>query len=77
MSKLGTIRVVAAFELIKGALILLLSGPGALSLIHHHVQRVAQHLIEHRQLNRARYCLHIRADAAARGAVGRGLRALV
>jgi uncharacterized membrane protein (DUF2068 family) len=63
MSKLGTIRVVAAFELAKGALILL-GGLGALSLIHHDVRRIAEQLIEHLQLNPARHYPRIFLEAA-------------
>ncbi len=64
MSKLGTIRIVAVFELAKGALILL-GGLGALSLIHHDVERIAGQLIDYLQLNPARHYPRIFLEAAA------------
>jgi uncharacterized membrane protein (DUF2068 family) len=48
----GAVRTVALFEAAKGSLVLL-AGIGALSLIHHDVQRFAERLVGHLHLNPA------------------------
>ena len=60
----STVRAVALFEAAKGALVLL-AGLGALSLIHHDAQRLAEQLVGHLHLNPARRYPRIFIDAAA------------
>lgn len=52
------------FEAAKGAVVLL-AGFGALSLIHHDVQRVADQLVGHLHLNPAKHYPRIFLDTAA------------
>jgi uncharacterized membrane protein (DUF2068 family) len=59
-----TIRVVALFEAAKGALVVL-AGFGALTLIHHDVQRFAERLVRHMHLDAASHYPRIFLDAAA------------
>jgi uncharacterized membrane protein (DUF2068 family) len=59
------IRIVAAFEAVKGALVLL-SGVGALSLLHRDARHVAEQLIAHLHLDAANHYPQIFLDAAAR-----------
>lgn len=59
------IRAVALFEAAKGGLILA-AGLGALSLIHHDLQHVAEQLVSHLHLNPVRSYPRIFVDAAAR-----------
>src|SRR5260221_14732717 len=61
----GALRGVALFEGAKGALILL-AGVGALALVHHDVQRVAEQLVGHLHLNPAKHYPRIFIDSAAR-----------
>lgn len=58
------IRVVAIFEAVKGALILL-AGFGLLSLVHRDVHALAAQLIAHAHLNPASRYPHIFLDAAS------------
>lgn len=60
----NSVRTVAVFEATKGALVLL-TGLGALSLIHHDVQRFSERLVGHLHLNPAKHYPHIFIDAAA------------
>ena len=60
----STVRAVALFEAAKGALVLL-AGFGALSLIHHDAQRLAEQLVGHLHLNPASRYPRIFIDAAA------------
>lgn len=48
------LRTIAIFEAFKGTLVLA-AGFGLLSLIHHQVQHVAEHIIRHFHLNPARH----------------------
>lgn len=64
MRLLSTVRLVALFEAAKGALVLL-AGFGALSLIHHHVQQLAEQLVGHLHLNPAKHYPRIFIDTAA------------
>ena len=64
MRLLNTLRAVALFEASKGALVLL-TGLGALSLIHHDVQRFAEQLVGHLHLNPAKHIPQIFIAAAA------------
>ncbi len=57
------IRAVALFEAAKGVLVLV-AGIGALSLIHHDVQHVAEQLLGHLHLNPAKPYPRIFIDAA-------------
>jgi uncharacterized membrane protein (DUF2068 family) len=65
MSLLNTIRAVALIEAAKGTLVLL-TGFGALSLVHHDVQRLAEQLVGHLHLDPAKHFPRIFIDAAAR-----------
>jgi len=58
-----SIRAIALFEAAKGALVIA-TGFGALSLIHHNVQQFAGQLIHHLHLNPAKHYPHIFIDAA-------------
>jgi uncharacterized membrane protein (DUF2068 family) len=60
----STVRAVALFEAAKGALVLL-AGFGALSLIHHDAQRLAEQMVGHLHLNPASRYPRIFIDAAA------------
>ncbi len=60
----NTIRAVAVCEAAKGAVVLL-AGFGALSLIHHDVQRGAERLVGHLHLNPAKHYPHVFLDTAA------------
>ena len=64
MPLLNTIRMVALFEAFKGTLVLL-TGLGVLSLIHHDVQRFAEQLVAHLHLNPAKHYPRIFIAAAA------------
>lgn len=59
-----TIRVVALFEAAKGVLALL-SGFGALSLVHHDVRQFAEQLIGHLHLNAAKHYPSIFIETAS------------
>lgn len=59
----GALRTIALLEAAKGALVLLV-GFGLLSLVHHDVQRAAEHLIAHTHLNPASRYPHIFIDVA-------------
>lgn len=59
------LRSVAALEGMKG-LIVLVSGFGLASLVHHDAQQVAEALVRHLHLNPARHYPQIFIDAAAR-----------
>jgi len=60
----GPVRAVALFEAAKGVL-LLLAGVGALALVHHDAQRLAEQLVGHLHLNPAKRYPRIFIDAAA------------
>src|SRR5882672_30380 len=60
----STVRAVALLEAAKGALVLL-SGFGALSLIHQDVQRLAEQMVGHLHLNPASRYPRIFVDTAA------------
>jgi uncharacterized membrane protein (DUF2068 family) len=60
----STVRAVALFEAAKGALVLV-AGFGALSLIHHDAQRLAEQLVGHLHLNPASRYPRIFIDTAA------------
>ena len=64
MSSVKSIRAVALFEAAKGTLVLL-TGFGALALIHHDVQRYAERLVGHLHLNPAKHYPRIFIDTAA------------
>lgn len=64
MRLLNTLRAVAVFEAAKGTLVLV-TGLGALSLIHHDVQRFAEQLVGHLHLNPAKHIPQIFIAAAA------------
>jgi uncharacterized membrane protein (DUF2068 family) len=64
MPSLSTIRSVAIFEAAKGTLVLL-TGFGALSLIHHDARLFAEQLVGHLHLNPAKHDPRIFIDAAA------------
>ena len=64
MPLLNTVRAVALFEAAKGTLVLL-TGFGALSLIHHDAQRIAEQLVGHLHLNPAKHYPRIFIDTAA------------
>jgi len=59
----NTVRGVALFEAAKGILVLV-TGFGALSLIHHDAQRYAGQLVGHLHLNPAKHYPQIFIDAA-------------
>ena len=59
------VRAIALFEAAKGVLVLS-AGVGALSLIHHDVQRLAEQVVAHLHLNAAKPYPRIFIDAAAR-----------
>ena len=58
------LRAVALFEAAKGGLVVL-AGFGLLALVHHDLQRVAEHLVAHLHLNPASRYPKIFVDAAA------------
>lgn len=64
MPLLNTVRAVALFEAAKGTLVLL-TGFGALSLVHHDAQRFAEQLVGHLHLNPAKHYPRIFIDTAA------------
>lgn len=64
MRSFSTVRSVALFEAAKGTLILL-TGCGALSLIHHDAQLFAEQLVGHLHLNPAKHYPRIFIDMAA------------
>jgi uncharacterized membrane protein (DUF2068 family) len=64
MRSSSTVRAVALFEAAKGALVLL-AGFGALSLIDHDAQRLAEQLVGHLHLNPAKHYPRIFIDTAA------------
>ena len=64
MSRFNTIRAVSVIEVAKGAVVLL-AGFGALSLIHHDVQRAADKVIGHLHLDLAKHYPRIFVDTAA------------
>ena len=64
MRLLNTLRAVAVFEAAKGTLVLV-TGLGALSLIHHDIQRFAEQLVGHLHLNPAKHIPQIFIAAAA------------
>jgi len=64
MPSFGTVRAVALFEAVKGTLVLL-TGIGALSLVHRDTQRFAEQLVGHLHLNPAKHFPRIFIDAAA------------
>lgn len=59
------LRTIALYEAAKGALILV-TGLGLLSLLHHDVQHIAERLLLHLHLNPAARYPHIFIDAASR-----------
>lgn len=61
---LKTVRTVALLEAAKGILVIL-TGFGALSLIHHDVQQFAERLVGHLHLNPAKHFPQIFIEAAA------------
>jgi uncharacterized membrane protein (DUF2068 family) len=60
----NTVRAVALFEAFKGTLVVLV-GLGALSLVHHDAQRIAEELVGHLHLNPAKHYPRIFIDTAA------------
>jgi uncharacterized membrane protein (DUF2068 family) len=64
MRSSSTVRAVALFEAFKGTLVVLV-GLGALSLIHHDAQRIAEELVGHLHLNPAKHYPRIFIDTAA------------
>lgn len=58
------VRVVAMFEALKGALVLI-AGFGLLSLLHHDLQDAAERLVRHLHLNPARHYPQVFIEAAA------------
>ena len=60
----GTVRAVALLEATKGTLVIL-TGFGALSLVHHDTQQFAERLVAHMHLNPAKHYPRIFIDAAA------------
>ena len=58
------VRLVAVFEALKGALVLV-AGLGLLSLVHHDLQAVAERLVRHSHLNPARHFPRIFIQAAS------------
>lgn len=65
MATFNAVRAAAAFEAIKGAVVLL-AGTGLLALLHKDVHAVAAVLIEHAHLNPASHYPRIFLDAAER-----------
>lgn len=63
MKLTGALRTVAVFEAAKGALALLV-GFDLLSLVHHDIQQVAEHLLARTHLNPASRYPHIFIDIA-------------
>lgn len=61
----NTVRGVALFEATKGVLVFL-AGFGALSLVHHDVQRLATDWLAHFHLNAAKHYPSIFLDAAGK-----------
>lgn len=61
---LKTVRTVALLEAAKGILVIL-TGCGALSLIHHDVQQFAERLVGHLHLNPAKHFPQIFIEAAS------------
>ena len=59
------LRTVAAFEAIKGVLVLA-AGLGLLSLLHHNVQQAAESVVRHLHLNPAHHYPRVFIDAATR-----------
>ena len=59
------LRTVAAFEAAKGLLVMA-TGLGLLSLLHHDVQRAAEYVVRHLHLNPARHYPRVFLEAAAR-----------
>jgi len=66
----GSIRAVALLEAAKGMLVVL-SGCGALSLIHRDTQQIAEQLVAHLHLNPAKHYPQIFIDAASHLTDGR------
>jgi uncharacterized membrane protein (DUF2068 family) len=64
MHLFNTIRAVALYEAAKGTLVVL-TGFGALSLIHRDAQQFAERLVAHMHLNPAKHYPRIFLDAAA------------
>ena len=62
---LASVRVVAAVEFAKGALVLI-AGAGLLTLVHRDVQQVAEQLVHHLHLNPASRVPEIFLDLAGR-----------
>ena len=58
------LRIVAAFEALKGALVLG-AGFGLLSLVHHDLQAIAERLVRHSHLDPARHYPRIFIEAAS------------
>jgi uncharacterized membrane protein (DUF2068 family) len=58
------VRVVAVFEALKGALVVV-AGLGLLSLVHHDLQATAERLVRHSHLNPAHHYPRIFIEAAA------------
>ena len=58
------LRLVAAFEALKGVLVLA-AGFGLLSLVHHDLQRIAERLVRHSHLDPARHYPRIFIEAAS------------
>ncbi len=66
----GGLQTVAVFEAAKG-LIVLVTGLGLLSLVHHDVQRAAESVVRHIHMNPARHYPRVFLEAAARVTDGR------
>ena len=64
MSAHNSVRVIAVFEAAKGTLVIV-TGFGALSLIHQDAQKFAAQLVHHLHLNPAKHYPKIFIDAAA------------
>lgn len=64
MSSVNTVRAVALLEAAKGILVLL-AGFGALSLIHHNAQQLAEQMVGHLHLNPAKHYPRVFIDAVA------------
>jgi uncharacterized membrane protein (DUF2068 family) len=58
------VRVVAVFEALKGALVVV-AGLGLLSLVHHDLQATAERLVRHSHLNPAHHYPRIFIEAAS------------
>jgi uncharacterized membrane protein (DUF2068 family) len=63
MPSLNAVRAVALLEAAKGILVIL-TGIGTLSLIHHNAQEIAEQLVGHLHLNPAKHYPRIFIDAA-------------